>query len=168
MSQTCSVSIIGGGLAGCEAAWQLAKRGVNVTLYEMRPQKSTPAHRTSLLGELVCSNSLGGDKPVTPAGILKQELRAMGSFILDCAEKSRVPAGNALAVDREKFAALIDKKISEHPNINVIRKEVTTLPEQNCILATGPLTSPVLATQISKLTGDKFLYFYDAVSPVVT
>lgn len=168
MSPTCNISIIGGGLAGSEAAWQLAQRGVKVTLYEMRPQKFTPAHQTAFLGELVCSNSLGGDKPVTPAGILKQELRAMDSFIMDCAEHSRVPAGNALAVDREKFASLIDKRISEHPNINVIREEVTTLPKANCILATGPLTSSALAFEIGKLTGEKFLYFYDAVAPVVT
>ena len=166
--QTCNVKIIGGGLAGAEAAWQLAKRGVKVMLYEMRPQKFTPAHRTSLLGELVCSNSLGGDKPVTPAGILKQELRVMDSFIMDCAERSRVPAGNALAVDREKFASIIDQKISEHPNIEVIREEVTEMPEENVIIASGPLTSSALAQKIGELTGDKFLYFYDAVAPVVT
>ncbi len=168
MSRTCSVIIIGGGLAGCEAAWQLAQRSVKVKLYEMRPQKFTPAHRTALLGELVCSNSLGGDKPVTPAGILKQELRTMESFIIDCAEQSRVPAGNALAVDREKFAALIDKRITEHSNIEVIREEVTSIPEGITIISTGPLTSPVFTQTIKELTGEKFLYFYDAVAPVVT
>ncbi len=168
MSQTCNATVVGGGLAGSEAAWQLAQRGVKVTLFEMRPQKFTPAHRTPLLGELVCSNSLGGDKPVTPAGILKQELRAMKSFIMDCAEQSRVPAGNALAVDREKFAALIDEKISRHPNIEVVREEITEIPDGCAIIASGPLTSPDLAKEIGKLTGEKFLYFYDAVAPVVT
>lgn len=167
--QTCNtVTIVGGGLAGSESAWQLAKRGINVKLYEMRPVGNTPAHKTGFLGELVCSNSLGGDKPTTPAGILKAELSRLGSLILDCAEKSRVPAGNALAVDREKFAAQIDAKISNHPLIKVIREEVTDIPQEPAIIASGPLTSISLANRIADLVGNKFLYFYDAVAPVVT
>ena len=158
----------GGGLAGSEAAWQLASRGVPVRLYEMRPQKSTPAHVTGLLGELVCSNSLGGDQPTTPAGILKAELRSMKSLIMDCADKSSVPAGNALAVDRTAFASLIDEAVSQHPLIKVVREEVTEIPAEPVIIATGPLTSPQLAEKLKALAGEDFLYFYDAVAPVVT
>lgn len=163
-----TVTVIGGGLAGSEAAWQLARRGVKVRLCEMRPLKTTPAHQTSLMGELVCSNSLGGDKPVTPAGILKAEFKRLESLIMLCAEKSRVPAGNALAVDRTQFAELIDRAVMSHPMINVVRGEVTEIPDGPVIIASGPLTSCALATKLSDAVGEKFLYFYDAVAPVVT
>jgi len=169
MKRTCSgATIIGGGLSGSEAAWQLACRGIDVTLFEMRPHKMTPAHSTGLMGELVCSNSLGGDKPISPAGILKAELRRFGSLIMDCAEKSRVPAGNALAVDREIFACLINEAVVSHPNIKVVRGEISDIPEEPVIIASGPLTSKPLAEKIRELVGEEFLYFYDAVAPVVT
>ncbi len=162
------VTVIGGGLSGSEAAWQLARRGFSVRLYEMRPERNTPAHETPFLGELVCSNSLGGEKPTTPAGILKSELNLLGSLIMECAHKSRVPAGNALAVDREVFARLVDLKVSSHPKIEVMREEVRDLPEGPAIIATGPLTSEAFAESLKKLAGDEFLYFYDAVAPIVT
>ena len=162
------ITITGGGLSGSEAAWQLAQRGFHVRLYEMRPEKKTPAHETAFLGELVCSNSFGGEKPTTPAGILKSELSLLGSLIMDCAQKSRVPAGNALAVDRDVFSRLIDSAISSHPNIEVIREEMTELPEGPSIIATGPLTSDAFAESLKKLVGEDFLYFYDAVAPIVT
>ena len=169
LKQTCNtVTVAGGGLSGAEAAWQLAERGVPVRLYEMRPRRLTPAHVTGLLGELVCSNSLGGDQPTTPAGILKAELRAMKSLIMDCADKSSVPAGNALAVDRTVFASLIDAAVSQHPLIEVVREEVTEIPGEPVIIATGPLTSPPLAEKLKDIAGADFLYFYDAVAPVVT
>lgn len=168
MPATCkTVTVAGGGLSGSEAAWQLARRGVKVRLYEMRPNKMTPAHETGMLGELVCSNSLGGEKTTTTAGILKAELTRMGSLIMECAERSRVPAGNALAVDRERFAAMIDEKISNHPNIELVREELTELPEEPAIIATGPLTSAPMAEKLASLTGEEFLYFYDAVAPIV-
>ena len=168
MNRICKkVTVIGGGLAGSEAAWQLAERGADVTLYEMRPVKMTPAHVTPLLGELVCSNSLGGEKITTPAGILKAELVRMGSLIMECAQESRVPAGNALAVDRERFASLIEDKISSHPNIEIIREEATQIPDEPAIIATGPLTSEPMARALGTLTGEEFLYFYDAVAPIV-
>ncbi|MCD8393138.1 MAG: FAD-dependent oxidoreductase, partial [Cloacibacillus porcorum] len=142
MTQTCkTVTVAGGGLAGSEAAWQLAERGVRVRLCDMRPLKMTPAHETPMLGELVCSNSLGGEKLTTPAGILKAELKRMDSLIMRCAVASRVPAGNALAVDREVFARLIDDSIASHPNIELVREELTEIPEEPAIIATGPLTS---------------------------
>ena len=167
MKPTCDVTVAGGGLAGSEAAWQLAERGVRVRLCEMRPLKMTPAHETPLLGELVCSNSLGGDRPTTPAGILKAELKRMGSLIMRCAEASRVPAGNALAVDREVFAHLIDSSVANHPNIELAREELTEIPEEPAIIATGPLTSAPMARALAALTGEDFLYFYDAVAPIV-
>ncbi len=168
MAPTCkTVTVAGGGLAGSEAAWQLAERGVRVRLCEMRPLKMTPAHETPLLGELVCSNSLGGDKTTTPAGILKAELKRLDSLIMRCAEESRVPAGNALAVDREVFARLVDSRISGHPNIELVREELTNIPEEPAIIATGPLTSEPLARSLASLTGEDFLYFYDAVAPIV-
>lgn len=169
LSRTCKrVTVVGGGLAGTEAAWQLAKRGISVVLYEMRPEKQTPAHKTGLMGEIVCSNSLGGDKPTSPAGILKAELRRLDSMIMDCAEKSRVPAGNALAVDRDLFAELVDEAVTSNPNIEVIRKELTEIPPEPAIIATGPLTSEQLAQKLGGLVGGGFLYFYDAVAPIVT
>ena len=164
--QTCSV--IGGGLAGSEAAWQLAERGIKIRLTEMRPEKSTPAHETALMGELVCSNSLGGEMTKTPAGILKTELKTLGSLLISCAEKSRVPAGNALAVDRTVFAELVSSAIENHPNIEVIREEAREIPEGPVIIATGPLTSSALAEKLKELAGESFLYFFDAVAPIVT
>ncbi len=162
-----SIKIIGAGLAGSEAAWQLAKRGVNVTLCEMRPLKNTPAHQTDLFGELVCSNSLGGDKLSTTAGILHAELECLDSLIMKAARASAVPAGNALAVDRNVFAEFITDKLKNLPNVNIVTEEVTEIKDEPTIVATGPLTSPVFAEQIAKLTGEEFLYFYDAVAPIV-
>ncbi|MDO5562971.1 MAG: methylenetetrahydrofolate--tRNA-(uracil(54)-C(5))-methyltransferase (FADH(2)-oxidizing) TrmFO [Synergistaceae bacterium] len=166
--KTCDpISVIGGGLSGSEAAWQLASRGVPVRLYEMRPDKMTPAHTSSMLGELVCSNSFGGDQNTTPAGILKYELRRFNSLIMSCADESKVPAGNALAVDRELFARAISSKIETNPLIEVIREEVTDIPSGPAIIATGPLTSSALAEDLKTLTGNEFLSFYDAVAPIV-
>jgi len=159
--------IIGGGLAGTEAAWQLAEQGIQVKLYEMRPQRQTPAHVTQQLAELVCSNSLGSMLPHKAPGLLKAELRGLGSMILACAAQTAVPAGSSLAVDREKFAELVTAKIESHPNIELIREEVTAVPQEPTIIASGPLTSPALTASISELTGEEYLYFYDAVSPIV-
>jgi methylenetetrahydrofolate--tRNA-(uracil-5-)-methyltransferase len=160
--------VIGGGLAGSEAAWQAAELGVAVDLYEMRPQKPTEAHVTDKLAELVCSNSLGSLLVEKAPGLLKAELRGLGSMILDCADQTAVPAGSSLAVDRERFAELVTQRIANHPRIRLIREEVTELPGEPCIVATGPLTSPVLAEKISALSGQKYLYFYDALSPIVS
>ena len=159
--------IIGGGLAGSEAAWQAAELGIQVKLYEMRPLKSTPAHVSTQLAELVCSNSLGSYLPHKAPGLLKAELRGLGSLILACATETAVPAGSSLAVDREKFAQLVTERIESHPNITLIREEVTAVPHQPCIIATGPLTSAPLTQSISHLTGQEYLYFYDALSPIV-
>lgn len=167
--QTCKkVKITGGGLSGAEAAWQLARRGIPVELYEMRPGKLTPAHETGRLAELVCSNSLGGDGPVSPAGILKWELRRLNSLIISCAESARVPAGRALAVDREAFSARVSDEVLSHPLIEVIRGEVREIPEEPAIIATGPLTSPELAEKLAGLFDSACLYFFDAVAPIVT
>lgn len=162
------VIIIGGGLAGAEAAWQLAERDFKVRLFEMRPVKMTGAHVSNRLAELVCSNSLGSKLPDRASGVLQAELRMLGSMLLDCAEKSSVPAGGSLAVDREMFAQLVTDLIGEHPNIEVVREEVTTLPDAPTIIATGPLTSPALAKEIAQLTGENYLHFYDAIAPIVT
>ena len=163
-----AVTVIGGGLAGSEAAWQLAERGHAVLLYEMRPQKSTGAHVGDRLAELVCSNSLGSKLPDRATGILQGEMKLLGSLLLRCAEACAVPAGGALAVDRVKFADQVTNSISQHKNITIIREEVTKLPYQGAtIVATGPLTSPALAKEITKLTGEEYLYFYDAISPIV-
>ena len=159
--------IIGGGLAGTEAAWQLAERGIQVKLYEMRPQRATPAHVTNQLAELVCSNSLGSMLPHKAPGLLKAELRGLSSLILACAAATAVPAGSSLAVDREKFAELVTAKIESHPHIALIREEVTAVPQEPTIIASGPLTSSALAASIGELTGEEYLYFYDAVSPIV-
>ena len=161
------LTIIGGGLSGCEAAWQAAKRGIQVTLYEMRPKKSTGAHVTGDLAELVCSNSLGSLLPDRASGVLKNELSALGSLLLACAEESAVPAGFALAVDRERFSGLIGQKLTAHPNIRVLRQEITELPVGPTVIASGPLTSPDLAHAIQQFTGEDSLYFYDAVAPVI-
>lgn len=162
-----SVTVIGGGLAGSEAAWQLARRGHTVRLHEMRPVNSTPAHRTAWLAELVCSNSLGSDVPESPGGLLKEELRCMKSLVMEAAEESAVPAGRALAVDRELFARFVSERLAAHPLVTILREEVATLPEEPAVIATGPLTSPAFAACLRESAGG-FLAFYDAVAPVVT
>jgi len=159
--------VIGGGLAGSEAAWQAAERGVEVILYEMRPRKMTPAHVSDRLAELVCSNSLGSDLPDRAPGLLKAELRRLGSLVLACADVTRVPAGSALAVDRERFAEEVTRRIENHPRIQVIREEVTEIPDEPTVIATGPLTSEGLTEAIADLTGQEYLYFYDAMAPIV-
>ena len=162
------VNIIGGGLAGVEAAWQAAKLGVQVNLYEMRPVQQTPAHRTDKLAEIVCSNSLKSDEPGSASYLLKEELRQGGSLVMATAAETRVPAGAALAVDREKFADLITQRIEEEPCIRLIREEVTEVPDNEItIIATGPLSSDKLTTEIMKLTGSDQMYFYDAIAPIV-
>ncbi|MFN7917250.1 MAG: methylenetetrahydrofolate--tRNA-(uracil(54)-C(5))-methyltransferase (FADH(2)-oxidizing) TrmFO [Vicinamibacterales bacterium] len=165
------IRIIGGGLAGCEAAWQVASAGLPVTLYEMRPQRGTAVHKTDRLAELVCSNSFRGDKLDNAVGLLKEEMRRLGSLVMRAAEQSRVPAGAALAVDREVFAAAITEAISTHPLITVVRDEVLALPASSAtdpvIVATGPLTSEALSADIARLIGGSSLYFYDAISPIV-
>jgi methylenetetrahydrofolate--tRNA-(uracil-5-)-methyltransferase len=162
------IIVIGGGLAGSEAAWQAAERGLKVRLYEMRPARQTPAHRTSNFGEVVCSNSLKSDEPGTAPYLLKEELRRGGSLLIDVAHSTSVPAGAALAVDREKFAEEVTRRIESHPNIEIVREEVMTIPsEGTVVIATGPLTSAALSAEIARLTGSSHLYFYDAISPIV-
>ena len=163
------IKIIGAGLAGCEAAWQIAERGFKVELYEMRPKLLTPAHKTGQLAEIVCSNSLGSenkDGRISAAGILKEELEIGNSLILSCAKNSRVPAGGALAVDREKFSSLVTEKIISHENIKLIREEYKTIPDDLAIISSGPLTSDELAENLKSLAGER-IYFYDAVAPVI-
>jgi methylenetetrahydrofolate--tRNA-(uracil-5-)-methyltransferase len=167
------VTIIGGGLAGCEAAWQLARRGHRVKLFEMRPFVQTPAHSTAQLAEMVCSNSFGGEGETSAAGILKAELELGGSLILKCAHISRVPAGGALAVDRDRFSELVSTHVKSHTNIQLIREEMVELSAliatHPTIVATGPLTSPALAKSLQELLGgEKYLSFFDAVAPIVT
>jgi methylenetetrahydrofolate--tRNA-(uracil-5-)-methyltransferase len=162
------LTVVGGGLAGSEAAWQAAERGVQVILYEMRPRKMTPAHVGDRLAELVCSNSLGSDLPDRAAGLLKAELRYLRSLVLDCADGTRVPAGGALAVDRERFAAEVTRRVEAHPRIRLVREEVTALPKGPAVVATGPLTSRALADALTALTGQEHLYFYDALAPIVS
>lgn len=163
-----AVTVIGGGLAGSEAAWQLAERGFQVTLYEMRPRKTTGAHVTDRLAELVCSNSFGSKLPDRASGLLKTELNMLRSLLLDCAERAALPAGGALAVDRELFAASVTEALTTHQRINIVREEVTAIPDGPTIIATGPLTSDALAREIASLTGQEYLYFYDAIAPIVT
>lgn len=166
--QDYKINVVGGGLAGVEAAWQAARMGMQVKLYEMRPERQTPAHRTDKLAEIVCSNSLKSDEPGTASYLLKEELRRAGSLVMDVAAQTRVPAGAALAVDREKFAALITERIASEPLIDLIREEVTTiLQDEITIVATGPLSSDVLTNEIMKLTGSDQMYFYDAIAPIV-
>lgn len=162
------VTVVGAGLAGSEAAWQIAKRGINVTLYEMRPHKMTPAHRTSGFSELVCSNSLRANAIENAVGLLKEEMRMLDSLVIACADRNRVPAGGALAVDREGFANDVTNVLSNHPNVTVVRKEIEKIPSDGIvILATGPLTSDSLVQDLLEVTGQEFLYFYDAASPIV-
>lgn len=161
------VHVVGGGLAGCEAAWQLAALGVRVQLHEMRPYRRSPAHQTDGLAELVCSNSFRSRNPDNAVGLIKQELRAAGSLILRAADANAVPAGDALAVDRDSFSAAVASAIDGHPRIDVVREEVTSLPDAPTIIATGPLTSDALAARIVALTGSERLYFYDAIAPIV-
>lgn len=163
------IIIIGGGLAGVEAAWQAARTGAHVRLYEMRPVQQTPAHRTDKLAEIVCSNSLKSDEPGSAPYLLKEELRRAGSLVMEAATETRVPAGAALAVDRNKFADYITQRIESHPKIAVVREEMTTIPhDEITIIATGPLSSDSLTTDIMRLTGDDQLYFYDAIAPIVS
>jgi methylenetetrahydrofolate--tRNA-(uracil-5-)-methyltransferase len=166
------IHIVGGGLAGCEGAWQAAARGLPVTIHEMRPVTPTPVHKTDRLAELVCSNSLRSDKPDNAVGILKQEMRLLGSLVMRAADETRVPAGAALAVDRQLFSQRITRAIEDHPLIHVVREEVTEIPvpaddRSPVILATGPLTADRLSRAIAALVGRSHLYFYDAVSPIV-
>lgn len=165
MTQT--VNVIGAGLAGSEAAWQLANRGVQVKLFEMRPVKQTPAHHTDKFAELVCSNSLRANNLTNAVGVIKEEMRQLNSLIIQAADDCAVPAGGALAVDRHEFADNVTEKIRNHPNIEVINEEVTKLPEGITVIASGPLTSPALADEIKELTGQDYLYFYDAAAPIV-
>jgi len=168
MTNESCVTIIGGGLAGSEAAWQAAERGVKVRLFEMRPARPTPAHQSANLAEIVCSNSLKTDEPGTAPYLLKEELRRGGSLLIKVAHETSVPAGSALAVDRERFAERVTRHIASHPNIEVSREEVQTIPPAGpVVIATGPLTSPALTEEITRLTGADQLYFYDAISPVV-
>jgi len=162
------IKVIGGGLAGCEAAWQIAQRGIKVKLFEMRPARMTPAHKSDLLAELVCSNSFRASSMQNAVGLLKEEMRLLDSLIMSCADKNDVPAGGALAVDRNAFAAMVTEEILGHPLIEVVREEVNSLPQQEItVVATGPLTSDKLAEEIAKLTGKNQLYFYDAAAPII-
>ena len=161
------INVIGGGLAGCEAAWQIAEAGCEVTLREMRPTVSTAAHRTDKLSELVCSTSLKSDDVGTAHGILKREMRTLGSLLLRCADEVRVPGGGALCVDPERFSSLVTERTESHPNITVVREEVKTIPEGITVIATGPLTSPSMAEEAARLTGAERLRFFDAIAPTV-
>jgi methylenetetrahydrofolate--tRNA-(uracil-5-)-methyltransferase len=167
-AMTDTITIIGGGLAGCEAAWQLANRGLRVRLAEMRPLRPTEAHVTDRLAELVCSNSMGSTLPDRALGILKNELLQLGSLIIQTAFRHALPAGSALAVSREDFAQEVTATIAGHPAIELVRTEITEIPAGPAIIATGPLTSPALVEQIQALTGQHYLYFYDAMAPIVT
>ena len=160
--------VVGGGLAGSEAAWQAASRGIKVQLYEMRPKVQTGAHQSNQLAELVCSNSLGSNLPDRAAGVLKDELRLLCSLLIKCADETAVPAGGALAVDRELFAQKVTSQIENHPNITVVREEITEIPNSTSIIATGPLTSTKLTTAIRNLTGYDQIFFYDALAPIVS
>mgnify|MGYP002767240818 FL=1 len=162
------INVIGGGLAGSEAAYQIAKRGIKVRLYEMKPIKFSPAHSSENLAEIVCSNSLKSNLITNACGLLKEELRRLDSLLIKCADETAVPAGQALAVDRDEFSKLVTKKIEENENIEIIKEEVTTIPDGITIIATGPLTSDALSSEIAKLTGEEKLFFYDAAAPIVT
>src|SRR5687767_10678093 len=159
--------VIGGGLAGSEAAFQAAQRGLRVRLFEMRPSLQTGAHQTQDLAELVCSNSLGSNLPDRASGLLKNEMRMLGCLLLECAEAASLPAGGALAVDRELFARLVTKRIEDHPNIEIIREEIKQIPDSPTIIASGPLTSPALSNSIAALSSEEHLFFFDAIAPIV-
>jgi len=162
------ITVIGGGLAGCEAAWQIARAGERVRLYEMRPARRTPAHTTDRLAEIVCSNSLKSDQPYNASWLLKEELRRLGSILIQIADSVRVPAGAALAVDRDKFAARVTEVISSEPNIELVREEVMEIPKEGVVVvASGPLTAESLSNSIREFCGSDHLYFYDAISPIV-
>lgn len=161
------VNVIGAGLAGSEAAYQIAKRGVQVKLYEMRPIRQTPAHHTDKFAELVCSNSLRANTLTNAVGVIKEEMRLMDSVIIRAADECSVPAGGALAVDRHEFAAKVTEYVKNHPNVTVMNEEITEIPEGPTVIATGPLTSPDLAAQLKELTGEDYFYFYDAAAPIV-
>ena len=163
-----NVTVVGAGLAGTEAAWQLAQRGIEVTLIEMKPLKKSPAHHADTFAELVCSNSLRGDKIENAVGLLKEEMRRLGSLIIACADATRVEAGGCLAVDRQGFSDLVTEKIRSHPNITVVAQEVTEVPEGPVIIATGPLTSDDLSKAIGEYFGSDYLHFFDAAAPLVT
>jgi methylenetetrahydrofolate--tRNA-(uracil-5-)-methyltransferase len=168
MTKRADLIVIGGGLAGSEAAWQAAERGLQVDLYEMRPQLATGAHVTPHLAELVCSNSLGSDLPDRAAGLLKAEIRRLGSLLMEIAGATAVPAGGALAVDRDVFAQRVTQAISSHPRLRLVREEMPVIPDQPTIIASGPLTSSRLSQSIAALTGQEHLYFFDAIAPIVT
>src|SRR2546423_12328644 len=165
------ITIVGGGLAGSEAAWQASSNGVPVTIHEMRPVRHTAVHKTDRLAELVCSNSFRGDKLDNAVGLLKEEMRRLGSLVMRIAEECRVPAGAALAVDRERFAQAVTDTLARHPLITIVRDEVTMIPASSehdpVIVATGPLTSDALSADLRQLVGQDYLYFYDAISPIV-
>ncbi|EEL49710.1 MULTISPECIES: FADH(2)-oxidizing methylenetetrahydrofolate--tRNA-(uracil(54)-C(5))-methyltransferase TrmFO [Bacillus cereus group] len=161
------VNVIGAGLAGSEAAYQIAKRGVQVKLYEMRPVRQTPAHHTDKFAELVCSNSLRANTLTNAVGVIKEEMRKMDSVIIRAADECSVPAGGALAVDRHEFAAKVTEYVKNHPNVTVMNEEMTEIPEGPTVIATGPLTSPELSVQLKELTGEDYFYFYDAAAPIV-
>lgn len=162
-----SVKVIGAGLAGCEATWQLVKRNIPVTLIEMRPEKSTPAHKSAYFSELVCSNSLRSNELTSAIGLLKEEMRQFDSLIMQAAEKHRLPAGSALAVDREAFSKEITQRLSEHPLVTIVHEEVCEIPKGPCIIATGPLTSDALSKSIQDLLQEEEFYFYDAAAPII-
>ena len=161
------LNVVGGGLAGSEAAWQAAEKGIDVVLYEMRPHRMTEAHVSSNLAELVCSNSLGSNLLNRASGLLKQELRMLGSLLIRCADKTIVPAGRALAVDRTAFAEMVTEKLSNKSNITIVREEVIEIPQGTTIISTGPLTSKKFSHKIKELTGEEYLFFYDAISPII-
>lgn len=165
MTQT--VNVIGAGLAGSEAAYQLAQRGIKVNLIEMRPVKQTPAHHTDQFAELVCSNSLRGNALTNAVGVLKEEMRRLDSLIISAADKARVPAGGALAVDRHDFAGYVTETLKNHPNVTVLNEEINSIPDGYTIIATGPLTTEKLAAEIVEATGEDQLYFYDAAAPII-
>lgn len=169
MFKNTHINVIGAGLAGSEAAWQIAQRGIKVKLYEMKPVKYSPAHHLSTFAELVCSNSLRSDQLENAVGLLKEEMRILNSLIINCADETRVPAGGALAVDREGFSKLVSEKIGSHENIEVINQEVSELPEYEItVIASGPLTSESLSDYIAPLVGEEYLHFFDAAAPIVT
>ena len=162
------ITVIGGGLAGCEAAYQISRLGVKATVYEMKPHRFSPAHTNPDLAELVCSNSLRSTSLENAVGLLKEEMRKMGSLVIRAADQTQVPAGGALAVDREKFSRMITEEISSAPGITLVREEISQLQAKGLvIIATGPLTSDQLAAEIQKITGEEYLYFYDATSPII-